>query len=175
MRSQACSSAASPLRPCREYETAKVLRLRTRAAARNQKFVGIKPNPRIPAICTLLLHRAAVTAIAYHNRYGAARWLCPLYNYRMPSFRLIAKEKQADGRCKKVYEKKPGTPYERLMESPDVSPECKAELQRRKTTYNPVELDRCLNKAVERLLKINREKEKVKQPSCQEAGRAGAA
>jgi hypothetical protein len=54
------------------------------------------------------------------------------------------------GRCKKVYEKKPRTPYGRLMESPDVSPEYKAELQRRKTIYNPVELNRCLNKAVMR-------------------------
>jgi hypothetical protein len=103
------------------------------------------------------------------------RWLCPLYNYWMPSFRLIAKERQADGRYKKVYEKKPRTPYERLMESPEVSPEYKAELQRRKTIYNPVELNRCLNKAVGQLLKINREKDKVKQPSCQEAGRAGVA
>jgi hypothetical protein len=41
----------------------------------------------------------------------------------MPSFRLIAKEKQADGRCLKVYEKEPKTPYERLMESPDISGE----------------------------------------------------
>jgi len=60
------------------------------------------------------------------------RWLCPLYNYWMPSFRLTAKEKQEDGRYRKVYEKQPRTPYERLMESPDVSSECKAELERRR-------------------------------------------
>jgi hypothetical protein len=59
----------------------------------------------------------------------------------MPSFRLIAKEKQADGRCRKVYEKEPRTPYERLMESPDVSEECKAELLRRRAGYNPVAMN----------------------------------
>jgi hypothetical protein len=100
------------------------------------------------------------------------RWLCPLYNYWMPSFRLVAKEKQADGRYRKVYEKEPRTPYERLMESPDVSQECKSELRRGRAGQNPVELNRCLNEAVGRLLKINREKNKVKQPSCQEDGRA---
>jgi hypothetical protein len=52
-------------------------------------------------------------------------WLCPLYNYWMPSFRLVSKEKQADGRYKKVYEKQPRTPFRRIMESPDVSVECK--------------------------------------------------
>jgi hypothetical protein len=84
----------------------------------------------------------------------------------MPSFRLIAKEKQADGRCRKVYEKKPRTPYERLMESPDVSEECKAELLRRRAGNNPVELNRRLNEAVERLLKLNREKEYSEKGSC---------
>jgi hypothetical protein len=102
------------------------------------------------------------------------RWLCPLYNYWMPSFRLVAKEKQADGRYRKVYEKEAKTPYERLMESPDISEESKAELRRRKAGQNPVELNRKLNEAVGALLTINREKDKVKQPSCQEDGRAGA-
>jgi hypothetical protein len=74
----------------------------------------------------------------------------------MPSFRLIAKEKQADGRYRKVYEKEPRTPYERLMESPDISEERKAELRRRRAGHNPVELNRKLNVAVEKLLKLNR-------------------
>jgi hypothetical protein len=88
----------------------------------------------------------------------------------MPSFRLAAKEKQADGRCRKVYEKEPRTPYERLMESPDVSEECKAELLRRKAGNNPVELNRRLNEAVGQILKLNREKEYGEKGSCQEDG-----
>ena len=102
-------------------------------------------------------------------------WLCPLYNYWMPSFRLTAKEKQEDGRYRKVYEKQPRTPYERLMASPDVSPECKAELERRRAQQNPVELNRRLNEAVQRLLQINREKLYAKKTSCQEDGQAPAA
>jgi hypothetical protein len=76
------------------------------------------------------------------------RWLCLLYNYWIPSFRLVAKEKQADGRYWKVYEKEPGMPYERLIGSPDVSEENKAELRRRKAGQNPVEMNRRLNEAV---------------------------
>ena len=103
------------------------------------------------------------------------RWLCPLYNYWMPSFRLIDKEQQADGRYRKVYEKKPRTPYERLMESPDISPENKAELQRRRAGQNPVELNRTLNEAVGVLLKLNREKRYGEKTSFKEGGQATVA
>ena len=103
------------------------------------------------------------------------RWLCPLYNYWMPSFRLVSKEKQEDGRYKKVYEKIPRTPYERLIESPDLSPECKAELHRRKAEQNPVDLNGKLNEAVTLLLKINLEKLYLEKTSCQEGDRAPAA
>jgi transposase InsO family protein len=103
------------------------------------------------------------------------RFLCPLYNYWMPSFRLIDKEKQEDGRYKKVYEKAPRTPYERLMESPDVSSESKAELQRRRAEQNPVELNGRLNEAVGELLKINREKLYSEKTSCKGDGQTPAA
>ncbi|MDR1306492.1 MAG: hypothetical protein LBK74_02820, partial [Treponema sp.] len=89
--------------------------------------------------------------------------LC-IINYRTPSFRLIAKEKQGDGRCRKVYEKAPGTPYERLMESPDISEESKAELRRRRAGQNPVELNRGLNEAVGLLLKLTGKNGMVKKP-----------
>ena len=102
------------------------------------------------------------------------RYLCPLYNDRYPSFKLIDKVKQADGRYRKVYEKAPATPYQRLLESPLVSEESKAELKRRKDGQNPVVLNTKLNEAVERLLKLNREKASMRQASGQEAEQAHA-
>jgi hypothetical protein len=102
-------------------------------------------------------------------------YLCPLYNYRYPSFKPADKVKQVDGRYKKVYEKVPATPYQRLLESAEVSDECKVELMRRKASRNPIRLNNGLNRAVEKLLKINREKASMKQVSCQEAGQAEAA
>jgi hypothetical protein len=79
-----------------------------------------------------------------------------------------------DGRYKKIHEKSPKTPCQRLLESAEVSEESKAELMRRKNAYNPVELNSRLNRAIEGLLKLNGEKGKVKQASGQEAGQAEA-
>jgi hypothetical protein len=59
------------------------------------------------------------------------RCLNPLLNYWYPTLHLIAKEKQASGRYKKIYEKAPKTPYRRLLESPDLGEAYKAELRRR--------------------------------------------
>ena len=103
------------------------------------------------------------------------RFLCPLYNYWYPSFKLVSKEKQTDGRYKKVYEKEPKTPCERLLESPDISEDCKRELRRRRDAHNPVELNRKLNEAVEKLLKQNREKVYSGNTPCQGGGQAPAA
>ncbi|MDR1174298.1 MAG: transposase family protein [Treponema sp.] len=82
------------------------------------------------------------------------RCLNPLLNYWYPTLRLIAKEKQASGRYKKIYEKVPRTPCQRLLESPEVAEEHKAELRRRRALFNPVILKREMDEARERLLKL---------------------
>jgi len=83
------------------------------------------------------------------------RYLNPLLNYFYPTLRLIAKEKLPSGRYKKIYEKEPKTPCQRLLESPDISDECKEELLRRKAVLNPVDLKRALDKARDQLLKLS--------------------
>jgi hypothetical protein len=83
------------------------------------------------------------------------RYLTPLLNYWYPTLRLTAKEKLPSGRYKKIYEKEAKSPYQRLLESPDVSDECKTELRRKKETLNPVELKRKMDEARDRLLKLS--------------------
>jgi hypothetical protein len=92
----------------------------------------------------------AVNALAEVYRY-----LNPLLNYWYPTLRLIAKEKLPSGRYKKIYEKEAKTPYQRLLESPDLSDECKAELRKRASALNPVTLKRALDEARDRLLKLS--------------------
>jgi hypothetical protein len=87
---------------------------------------------------------------------------------------LIAKEKQADGRYKKVYEKAPKTPYQRLIESPLVSEESKQELSRRKGLYNPLRLNESLNRVVAVLLRIYRKKVYTENGYCEPAVEAVA-
>ena len=76
-------------------------------------------------------------------------------NYWYPTLRLIAKEKLPSGRYKKIYEKDPKTPCQRLIESPDISDECKMELRRRAVLLNPIALKRCMDEARDRLLKLS--------------------
>jgi hypothetical protein len=83
------------------------------------------------------------------------RFLNPLLNYWYPTLRLIAKEKLSSGRYKKIYEKDPKTPYQRLLESPDISIKYKDELRRKAALLNPVILKRSLDEARDRLLKLS--------------------
>jgi hypothetical protein len=70
--------------------------------------------------------------------------------------------------------KKAGRPCERLLGSPDVSEECKAELRRRRAMYNPAELDRKLNETEKKLLKLNGEKVYTGDAPCQGGGQVPA-
>ena len=83
------------------------------------------------------------------------RFLNPLLNYWYPTIRLIAKEKLPSGRYKKIYEKEPKTPYQRILDSPHVSDECKVELRMRAALLNPVVLKRGMDEARDRLLKLS--------------------
>jgi hypothetical protein len=96
-----------------------------------------------------------------------------LYNYWYPSFKLVETVKQENGRYKKVYEKAPRTPCQRLLDSSVVSKESKTELLRRKGLYNPVGLNRGLHEAVGRLLQLNREQGYAQDAPVQEAGQTG--
>jgi hypothetical protein len=86
------------------------------------------------------------------------RYLCPLNNYWYPTIKVIGKRRLENGRYQKEYEPGPKTPYQRLVESPDIEEGCKAELRRRAALYNPVKLKGRVDQAVTDLLRINREK-----------------
>ena len=83
------------------------------------------------------------------------KYLNPLLNYWYPTIRLIAKDKLPSGRYKKIYEKEPKTPFQRLLESPDISDECKTELRHRAADLNPIELKRKMDEARKHLFKFS--------------------
>jgi hypothetical protein len=141
--------------------------IRTRPYHKNDNWYAEQKN--FDAVRKTVGHFRFDTPAEYAVLAEIYRCLCLLYNYWYPSFKLVSKEKRADGRYKKVYEKATRTPWERLMGSPDVSAESKAELRRR-ARYNPVALNRKLNEAVEQLLKLNREKGYTENSPCQGGG-----
>jgi hypothetical protein len=101
---------------------------------------------------------------AFNALSDVYRHLNPLLNYFYPTLRLIAKDKLPSGRYKKIYEKEPKTPYQRLLESPHLSDACKEELRLRKAVLNPVELKHTLDEARDRLLKLSVIESSI--PSC---------
>jgi hypothetical protein len=84
-------------------------------------------------------------------------------NYFLPSVKLIDK-RRVGARVRKVYDK-PLSPYQRLLASPDLTGEVKAELTRRCQRYNPVLLQREVHRAVDALMELNRRKDLMRQQS----------
>jgi hypothetical protein len=101
---------------------------------------------------------------AEHQALAAVyRSLCPLVNYFLPTIKLVDKQR-AGSKVRKVYDK-PKSPYRRLMASPDLSAEVKAELRRRYQSYNPVLLQQEVHRAVDALMEQNDHKVLIRQQS----------
>jgi len=83
------------------------------------------------------------------------RPLCLLLNYFMPSLKLVSKTR-VGSKIKKAYDTKVLSPYQRLMASPDLGAEVKAELARRYGLYNPVALQREVHSAVDALMSLGK-------------------
>ena len=97
---------------------------------------------------------------------GAYRFLRPLINFWYPTIKLIGKEKLPSGRYRKIYEKEPKTPYQRLLEYPQVSDATKGELRLEAASLNPVVLTKAFNRARDALLQYSREKGNTRSTSA---------
>jgi hypothetical protein len=64
-------------------------------------------------------------------------------NHFKPTFKLLKREKK-DGRTKRVYEKKPQTPYQRLRASPDIPEATQARLRAEHARLDPFELKKSI-------------------------------
>jgi transposase InsO family protein len=84
--------------------------------------------------------------------------LVPLLNFFMPTQKLKSKTRVGTKEIK-VYDE-PKSPFQRLMESAEISQEVKDSLSKQITLYNPVELQQDVNKGIlrlrQRLAQVNR-------------------
>jgi len=76
--------------------------------------------------------------------------LNPLNNYFFPNLKCVDK-KQVGQKTKRIYEKEPKTPYQRIMERDDIPAELKQCLSRKKKTMNIVSLQEALDRALDNL------------------------
>ena len=82
-------------------------------------------------------------------------YLNPLINYFYPTKKLIAKNKLPNGKIKKVYEKELKTPYQRLLEHPDVSDIFKTRARKIKDNLDIVYLQENLETACDELDRVS--------------------
>jgi hypothetical protein len=81
-------------------------------------------------------------------------FLNPLINYFYPTKKLIRKERLPNGKVKKIYEKKLKTPYERILEHPDISDTLKDLVMENKKSLDLVYLQESLERACDELDRI---------------------
>ena len=110
-----------------------------------------------------------------HDRFGHPE-LVPLMNdlyahewsqftnHFKPTFKLLKREKKA-GKTVRVYEKKPQTPYQRLLNSADIPEATKARLRAEHAALNPFELKHTIEVKLKKfftvLSNLNRESTKT--------------
>jgi len=76
--------------------------------------------------------------VALMNDLYSQQW-SQFTNHFKPTFKLLRREKK-DGKTKRFYETPPQTPYQRLLNSPDISEATKAKLRAEHATLDPFEL-----------------------------------
>jgi hypothetical protein len=82
-------------------------------------------------------------------------------NYFLPTSKLVDKTR-VGAKVRKVYDP-PRSPYRRLLASPDLAEEVKAELSRRYQSYNPVLLQQEVHRAVAVLMEQRHRKALMRQ------------
>ena len=85
-------------------------------------------------------------------------------NHFKPTFKLLKREKQA-GKTKRVYEKTPQTPYQRLLASPDIPEATKAKLRAEHAELDPFALKKSIEVKLQKFFtalgNLNREATKT--------------
>jgi hypothetical protein len=91
---------------------------------------------------------------AFEALKKAYSYLNPLINYFYPTKKTIGKKTLTNGKVKKIFEKQLKTPYERVLEHPDVSDENKKRVMRIRAALDIVALHEKLEKACRELFCI---------------------
>lgn len=101
--------------------------------------------------------------VALMNDLYAHEW-SQFTNHFKPTFKLLRREKK-DGKTKRIYEKQPQTPYQRLLASPDIAQETKERLRSEHARLDPFALKKNIEVKLKKfftvLSNLNREATKT--------------
>lgn len=102
--------------------------------------------------------------VALMNDLYAQEW-SQFTNHFKPTFKLVKREKQA-GKTKRFYEPTPKTPYQRLLDSPDIPAATKVTLRGQHAKLDPFALKKNIELKLEKFFtalgNLNREATKIK-------------
>ncbi len=76
-------------------------------------------------------------------------------NHFKPTFKLLKREKK-DGKTKRIYEKQPQTPYQRLLASADIPEETKARLRAKHKRLDPFALKKSIEVKLKKFFTVLR-------------------
>lgn len=74
-------------------------------------------------------------------------------NHFKPTFKLLRREKKG-GKTKRIYESTPQTPYQRLLESPDISEAAKARLRAEHALLDPFALKKSIESKLRKFFTV---------------------
>jgi len=101
--------------------------------------------------------------VAMMNDLYAQEWSL-FTNHFKPTFKLLKREKK-DGKTKRIYEAKPKTPYQRLLDSPDIPEATKVPLRDQHAKLDPFELKKNIELKLQKFFtalgNLNREATKL--------------
>jgi hypothetical protein len=80
--------------------------------------------------------------VALMNDLYANEW-SQFTNHFKPTFKLLKRQKK-DGKTKRIYEKSPQTPHQRLLASPDIAEVTKVKLRTQHARLDPFALKKCI-------------------------------
>lgn len=92
-----------------------------------------------------------IAMVGMMNEIYSAYWN-KLHNFFIPSMKLIKRER-VGGKIKKRYDQ-PKTPYERLIENPEVPLWVKSRLKEQKKCYNPFTLKKMLDEKMKQFMRL---------------------
>jgi len=117
-------------------------------------FVEQKNNSVVRRYVGYLRYDSPPEIQLLNELYG---WLRLYVNFFQPSAKLMSKTREGS-KVKKIYDE-PKSPYQRVLDSPHVSEQCKQNLRDQFVSLNPAELHRKILRLQGKLLQMVREKQ----------------
>lgn len=128
--------------------------VRSRSGRKNDNMYVEERNGHVVRKMVGYINLDCIEVVDYLNRYYDV--MTPYLIHFVAVKRMISKEKD-NSKYKRVYEKNPKTPYQRIMEHPNVTDEVKEKLRLEHSKLNPMFMKKEMAKRLKKVYDIQRQ------------------